>query len=1565
MQFLSRALANPRLGFASLIAALSVVAILAAPVCSARSIETAVVMAPLEIHDPDEMKVFQDLLADAKGIGVNAVSVDVWWGKVERNSDQQFDWTYYDQVFDKIRQAGLKIVPILSFHQCGGGPNDDCNIPLPNWLWSRFTAEGLTGNDLKYESETGQVQADAIAPWATTTPAVLEQFREFMQAFATHFALIADSFVEINVSLGPTGELRYPSYNGADGWRYPDRGNFQAYSRLAQRHFREWALARFGGLSGVAARWKIPLASPDEIRVPGGGLPAGSGRRAQTFVDDNDHVDTQYGRDFIDWYNQSLADHGRRVLLAAAGALDGAMKTIPLGMKLPGIHWQMMACSPRPRIAEITAGLVRTSLDLSARADAHGYKPIMDMIADVKQQASRDVVLHFTAAEMDNDTACGEGNSMAEALVFWISEAARDWNITHKSENALPCVDTPGDDRTWDHIRNVFSNASYKGFTLLRLTNTPPPEDSHCHPWSADRAQYQQFIKDFLPSTCFFRGTPNDWGKAAMTPIAGTSRFESCQTFAGKPNPRFKICCSEDWKVCYPPQDFAVTDGTYRLMFDAGSQQITTTPAGTGCGPLQNTWHFRGTPNNWGATPMERIDDSNVFRTCQIFSGIPNPRFKICHFPDDWRECYPPQDRPVSNGAQEITFNADTHDITVSPVPSCGQDRWFFRGTPNGWTTTPMEQVDNSDVFKVTVDFARQDPAPRFKICHFPDWRECYPSQDVSVDDCARYEITFDRTTKVINPRKIGPVTNGGCAVAAVDITATPPVGSYPTPQEVTLTAVPDNAVLYYTTDGSPPTEQSRRYTGERIPARDIGPDVDLNLRVLGKADGRADGKKDFAYQIGATPTPGQVYVSRFWHNHQPIYWPEWNGNGSQTGRVQYAWDSIALQGSQTYGTGVGHPENNLSDIFGQDDRRAAYQGRPRDALAGLPVEAGFAMSYSGSLMDNVRNLAANNQLGYGSGWWNGNREAKGWTTPLGSRRLDLVGFTYHHALGAVLPKSVLRKEIQIFKQAWWKAWGGNANLSDHSRGFFPTEMAFSTPMIDVLADEGYQWVIVASHHLSRTCPTYFKQFDLANGKYDIFSSPPNKADLLGPSPMTGWWHSEPNPGNAAWNVAPFAYQLHRTKYVNPETGAEKAIIVVPSDDVLSYRFGYANEGISKIQSYVAPFATDPKQPALVMPATDGDNAWGGGYSSWMEATPQFFNTSRNAGYTVSTVQDLVNQKPPPASESIHVEDGAWIFPESDYGSPYFLKWVEPPLKQGSLTAYPGTKVDLETPGFALKFWSWAPVITGANWCETAEQIWRDEGGTVEPRKIQAPYDWDGSWTSPNDIELAWHIYLAGLDSGFNYYGGLGNDDEVKPSLATRRAIEKLSGYVNARLNKDRTPPSVFKPQRFPWNPGGYTFGWFNSIPGDTRYLKKMPSEFYVWTHVYDVSGVASVNLKVRLDGDGVNPLSNNQNETYAGGPEVGPWLIIPMTKRVLPRTQSELNAAANNSQINYFMTSPELADYYFAKVTNATVPGFRGKLLDYYLEATDTRGNASKSDIQHVFVEDDSVAPVQPPPGT
>lgn len=500
---------------------------------AAAELHVAAVMAPLSFLPPNcsdfdgqncsivpkAMQDFDDLVASAKQIGATTVSVDVWWRLVEGRGDGQFDWRYYDQIFQHISQAGLKIVPILSFHRCGTGPNDGCNFPLPDWLWTQFTPAGLSAEDLKYESEAGTIIDDSIPPWATARDEVLAPLVRFMRAFNEHYAGYAGSFGEINISLGPTGELRYPAYDSArDHWNYPDRGNFQVYSRLAQADFRAWALRNFGGLAGVASRWGITLQSEDEIRVPNGDRPASDGRRSQDFINRHDYQNTQYGRDFIDWYNQSLVDHGRRMLVAAHGAFDGQfdqrMASIPLGMKIPGVHWQI-TCTDTPRIAEITAGLVQTSLNLevsdSARPDAYGYRGILDMAAGVERDTGRPIIVHFTALEMDNSTVCslssGERDtSMAMALVFWISAGAQDRNLTLRGENALPCIGDQSSPhgRSWDRIENAFQYASYSGLTFLRLTDTAFLRDAgrpaeSCEAWNgADRSRYQRLITQFM-----------------------------------------------------------------------------------------------------------------------------------------------------------------------------------------------------------------------------------------------------------------------------------------------------------------------------------------------------------------------------------------------------------------------------------------------------------------------------------------------------------------------------------------------------------------------------------------------------------------------------------------------------------------------------------------------------------------------------------------------------------------------------------------------------------------------------------------------------------------------------------------------------------------------------------------------------------------------------------------------------------------------------------------------------------------------------------------------------------
>ena len=188
-------------------------------------------------------------------------------------------------------------------------------------------------------------------------------------------------------------------------------------------------------------------------------------------------------------------------------------------------------------------------------------------------------------------------------------------------------------------------------------------------------------------------------------------------------------------------------------------------PASPQLGALAaDSWQFRGTPNNWGTTPMTATGGAG-FATCQVFAGVTDPRFKIDHF-GDWAESYPAQDLRVANGTYQITFDAGSKQITTQAVASCAPaaDSWQFRGTPNAWGTTAMTQVADTSRFSIVADFAKQDPAPRFKIDHHGDWAEAYPAADLGVADCTSFQIVFDAATKQITTTAVAAITTGACA---------------------------------------------------------------------------------------------------------------------------------------------------------------------------------------------------------------------------------------------------------------------------------------------------------------------------------------------------------------------------------------------------------------------------------------------------------------------------------------------------------------------------------------------------------------------------------------------------------------------------------------------------------------------------------------------------------------------------------------------------------------------------------------------------------------------------------
>ncbi len=662
------------------------------------------------------------------------------------------------------------------------------------------------------------------------------------------------------------------------------------------------------------------------------------------------------------------------------------------------------------------------------------------------------------------------------------------------------------------------------------------------------------------------------------------------------------------------------------------------------------------------------------------------------------------------------------------------------------------------------------------------------------------------------------------------------------------------------------------------------------------------------AVALAAGAAAAQVHFTYLWHMEQPIYWPDQQVGG--TDRYERAWES-----QQRKNAGRFNPTNNLNDIFGKPDRVAAYQWRVKDSIDAFDwaPEAGVQVSYSGGLIENLQSLGGAFQLGYSPNWFSDYRTARSWSTTGGKPRADIVIFPFHHPLSPLVAESTLRKEIQLYKAVYDDAWGTARPMS---RGFFPSEMAFSTRMIRVLDQEGVDWSFVSGEKISRACADY----PVVLGSGGVNCDPPNRADMVNPA-QGNYVRYQISRGCAPAEAVPLAFTPQRAQSVDPATGQVYEIIVVPCAQGISWEDGYNPIGPARFNELAAA-APNPSRPMLTTLAHDGDNAFAGGFSYYMEATPNLVSQAQAAGHVASTVEQYLADHPVPANAVVHVEDGAWVNADGDFGSPQFWNWNYPPVNaQG--------QVDIKN-GWAEDIRNWAVITAAQNHVDTAEQIWTGTGGTVDVNEILYP----GSGTNP--VERAWHFFLGGLNSGYMYYG-TAEDFEVKPTIASNEALEHTAAVIGD-ASQDATGPAVWLPQRWPWNPGEVNFGAAYGYQATV-----MPTDVTVWTFVHDVSDTQAVTLKYRVDNDGINPLSSTQNETYAGGGEVGAWQSIEMTRRAFPAGN-----VYSDPTIDFFEMPQQIADQYYADIS-----GLSDTLIDYYVEAVDTKGNVTRSDIQHVWIGD------------
>lgn len=395
-----------------------------------------------EVDNPE--KLLEDLKT-LKSADVDGVMVDCWWGLVESENPQTYDWSGYKHLFSIVKQARLKLQVVMSFHQCGGNVGDDVNIPLPKWIIDI----GEENPDIFFTDREGRRNPECLS-WGVDKERAfrgrtgLELYFDYMRSFRQelHNFFEDGTIVEIEVGLGPCGELRYPSYPERHGWKYPGIGEFQCYDKYLQKNLRAAAEAR-----GHSEWGKGPSNAGQYNLRP----------QDTEFFRDGGDWDSYYGRFFLKWYSKMLIDHGDRVLFLA----NLAFEETPISAKISGIHWWYKTAS---HAAELTAGF-----NNSTHRD--GYAPIAQMLK------KHNAAFNFTCVELRTMAQAKdypEALADPEGLVWQVLNAAWDAGIHVASENALTCYDRDGYNKILDNAKpkNDPDGHHLAAFTYLRLQPT-------------------------------------------------------------------------------------------------------------------------------------------------------------------------------------------------------------------------------------------------------------------------------------------------------------------------------------------------------------------------------------------------------------------------------------------------------------------------------------------------------------------------------------------------------------------------------------------------------------------------------------------------------------------------------------------------------------------------------------------------------------------------------------------------------------------------------------------------------------------------------------------------------------------------------------------------------------------------------------------------------------------------------------------------------------------------------------------------------------------------------------
>ncbi|BFI32296.1 beta-amylase [Marchantia polymorpha subsp. ruderalis] len=371
-------------------------------------------------------RALQASLKALKIVGVDGVLLHIWWGNVEGEGPQKYDWSAYLAVVKMVNAAGLKLQASLCFHGSSIS-GDSCDISLPSWV----LRIGEGNPDIFHSDRSGHRSKECLSLAVDELPlfegrSPLQMYSDLMESFRQTFSLyLGDTIVEVMVGLGPGGELKYPAFPD-DLWRFPGIGEFQCYDKYMLEDLKnqaslmgkpEWGL---GGPEGVGSYHSWP-------------------GETTFFNEDNGTWDTPFGKFFLSWYAGALVSHGDRMLALAGSIFQKDDLHVVIAGKLPGVHWWQKT---KAHAAELTTGYHNSE-------GMDGYDLAVQMFA------KNGALLTVSCMEMADDEQLAEAKCSPEHLLLQIRFACAKYGVPISGENSLIRFDEVAHERIKKNVHRV------------------------------------------------------------------------------------------------------------------------------------------------------------------------------------------------------------------------------------------------------------------------------------------------------------------------------------------------------------------------------------------------------------------------------------------------------------------------------------------------------------------------------------------------------------------------------------------------------------------------------------------------------------------------------------------------------------------------------------------------------------------------------------------------------------------------------------------------------------------------------------------------------------------------------------------------------------------------------------------------------------------------------------------------------------------------------------------------------------------------------------------------------